>query len=56
MAKSDADLVDGVLALLLGYCLTVGTEAPPDASPFLRMHRIWYARVIEGWLRHRRGW
>ena len=56
VAHADADLVDGVLALLLGYCLTAGTEAPPDASPFLRAHRIWYARVIDGWLRHRRRW
>lgn len=56
VARTDADLVDGVLALLLGYCLTAGTEAPPDASPFLLAHRTWYARVIEGWLRHRRGW
>jgi hypothetical protein len=55
VAHADADLVDGVLALLLGYCLTAGTEAP-DASPFLRAHRIWYARVIDGWLRHRRRW
>lgn len=56
VADSDADLVDGVLALLLGYCLTAGADVPPDASPFLRTHRTWYARVIEGWLRHRRGW
>jgi aminoglycoside phosphotransferase (APT) family kinase protein len=56
VANTDADLVDGVLALLLGYCLAAGTEAPPDASPFLRSHRTWYARVIERWLRHRRGW
>jgi hypothetical protein len=34
VANADSDLVDGVLALLLGYCLTAGTEAPPDASPF----------------------
>jgi hypothetical protein len=56
VADTDADLIDGLLALLLGYFLTVGIETPPDASPFLRTHRIWYARVVEGWLRHRRGW
>ena len=56
VANTDADLVDGFLALLLGYFLTAGKEAPPDASPFLREHRSWYARVVEGWLRHRRGW
>jgi hypothetical protein len=56
VADTDADLIDGLLALLLGYFLTAGTEAPPDASPLLRTHQTWYARVIEGWLRHRRGW
>ena len=56
IANTDADLIDGVLALLLGYCLTAANEAPPDASPFLRAHQTWYARVIEGWLRHRRRW
>lgn len=56
VADTDAELIDGLLALLLGYFLTADAEAPPDASPFLRMHRTWYARVIEGWLRHRRGW
>jgi hypothetical protein len=56
VARTDADLIDGVLALLLGYFLTAGSEAPPGASPFLRTHQTWYARVVEGWLRHRRGW
>ncbi len=56
VAQTDADLIDGLLALLLGYCLTAGIDAPPDASPFLQAHRTWYAQVIEGWLRHRRGW
>jgi hypothetical protein len=56
VADTDTDLIDGLLALLLGYFLTAGTEAPPDGSPFLRTHQTWYARVTEGWLRHRRGW
>ncbi len=55
-ADTDANLIDGVLALLLGYWLTAGSETPADSSPFLRTHQTWYARVTEGWLRHRRGW
>lgn len=56
VADVDPDLVDGLLALLLGFFLTAGADAPPEASPSLRAHRAWYARVIEGWLRQRRGW
>jgi aminoglycoside phosphotransferase (APT) family kinase protein len=56
VASTDADQIDGLLALLLGYCSTAGFGAPADASPFLRAHQAWYARVIEGWLRHRRSW
>jgi Phosphotransferase enzyme family len=57
IANTNPDVVDGVLALLLGYCLSAaGSETPPDTSPFLRTHQAWYARVVEGWLRHRRGW
>jgi hypothetical protein len=56
VANTDADLIDGVLALLLSYCLTTDSGAPPGASRYLRTHHNWYARVIEGWLRHRRGW
>ena len=57
IASTDPDLIDGVLALLLAYCVgAASSETPPDTSPFLRTHQTWYARVIEGWLRQRRGW
>jgi hypothetical protein len=56
VARTDANLIDGVLALLLSYCLTADIGSLKDDSPFLRTHHVWYAEVIERWLRHRRGW
>jgi hypothetical protein len=56
VASTDVDSIDGILALLLSYCLTADIGSPTDASPFLRTHHAWYAEVIERWLRHRRGW
>ena len=52
----DPDLVDGLLALLVGYFLTAELDPLPDASPYLRAAQGWYAHVVEEWLRRRRHW
>ncbi|MCW2803120.1 MAG: aminoglycoside phosphotransferase family protein [Propionibacteriaceae bacterium] len=56
VSPADEEMIDGVLALLLGYFYFSSSEAAPDGSPFLRAHQAWYARVAEDWLRQRRGW
>lgn len=49
-------LVDGFLALLLGYFLHQSREPSPDTSPWLRAHQGWYADAVGRWLGLRRGW
>ncbi|HET9874067.1 MAG TPA: phosphotransferase [Propionibacteriaceae bacterium] len=56
VGPADDEMIDGVLALLLGYFYFSSSQAAADASPFLRDHQAWYARVAEDWLRQRRGW
>lgn len=52
----DADLVDGVLALLLGYFSWAAGQAPVETSPYLRAHQAWYRDASWSWLSARRGW
>jgi hypothetical protein len=56
VSPADDEMIDGVLALLVGYFSFSTTQPAPDASPFLKAHQAWYARVAEDWLRQRRGW
>jgi len=55
-AGVDAERIDAVLALLLGYCLGASSEPVPASSPWLRAHQRWYAEVLIDWLTQRRGW
>lgn len=50
------DVVDGFLALLLGYFHRARHEPAPVASPWLRTHQGWYADAAGRWLGLRRGW
>jgi hypothetical protein len=51
-----AGLVDGFLALMLGYFLHQAGEPAPDASPWLRAHQGWYALAAGRWLGRRQSW
>jgi Ser/Thr protein kinase RdoA (MazF antagonist) len=50
------ELVDGFLALLLGYFLHQCAEPTPTTSPWLRKHQAWYATAAGRWLGARRIW
>jgi len=49
-------LVDGFLALLLGYFLHQADEPAPATSVWLRPHQGWYAEAAARWLARRRSW
>lgn len=51
-----AEVVDGFLALLLGYFHRVRHEPVPSTSPWIRAHQGWYADAAGRWLGLRRGW
>ena len=50
------ELVDVLLATLLGYFARAAQQPTPDTSPYLRRHQTWYADAVAGWLALRRGW
>ena len=52
----DADHVDRVLALLVGYFFKSADEPVPPTSPYLRDHQRWQGEVVWQWLCERRGW
>lgn len=52
----DPDLVDGVLALLLGYFTWAAGQDPVETSPSLRTHQAWYRDASWTWPSARRGW
>lgn len=52
----DPDLVDGLLALLLGYFSWAAVQEHVDTSPHLRTHQAWYRDATWSWLSSRRGW
>lgn len=49
----DPTLVDGFLAMLLGYFTIAGQRPEVDNSPYLRTHQRWYAGATGDWLRQR---
>jgi hypothetical protein len=52
----DPDLVDGVLALLVGYFTWSAAQDHVETSPYLRAHQAWYRDASRSWLSRRRGW
>lgn len=52
----EPDLVDGLLALLVGYFTAAAAEAHVETSPHLRTHQAWYRDASWSWLATRRGW
>lgn len=52
----DPDLVDGVLALLLGYFTWAAAQEHVETSPYLRSHQAWFRDATWSWLSDRRGW
>lgn len=51
-----AEHIDAWLAALLGFMLVADTRPVPQSSPFLGVHRRWYAAALWSWLASRRGW
>ena len=49
-------VLDGLLALLLGYFLHQSAEPAPQTSPWLRPHQGWYALAAGRWLGLRQSW
>ena len=49
-------LLDGFLALMLGYFLHQSKEPSPPTSPWLRPHQDWYALAAGRWLGLRQSW
>ncbi len=56
VAAAGEELVDVLLATLLGYFARAGQQPTPDTSPYLRRAQTWYADVVADWLARRRGW
>lgn len=52
----DPDLVDGMLALLLGYLTWAAAQEHVETSPYLRAHQAWHRDATWSWLSSRRGW
>lgn len=52
----DAEMIDIVLALLIGYFLTHSDDPVPSSSPYIRDHQLWQGEVLWEWLCERRGW
>lgn len=55
-AGLDAEAVDIVLALVIGYFLKTADDPVPSTSPHIRDHQRWQGDVIWDWLCERRGW
>ncbi|CAN5263022.1 hypothetical protein BH09ACT12_BH09ACT12_16510 [soil metagenome] len=55
-AEVDAEAIDIVLALLIGYFLTHSDDPVPSSSPYIRDHQLWQGEVLWEWLCERRGW
>ena len=55
-AGVDAEAIDIVLALFIGYFLTHSDDPVPSSSPYLRDHQLWQGEVLWEWLCERRGW
>jgi hypothetical protein len=55
-AGADPDHVDAWLAALCGYMVEADFRPVPSSSPFLGVHRRWWAAATWSWLSLRRGW
>ena len=55
-AGAPADHVDAWLACLCGYMVEADFRPVPPSSPFLGVHRRWWAAATWSWLSARRGW
>ncbi len=55
-AGAGPDHVDAWLAALCGYMVEADFRPVPPSSPFLGVHRRWWAAATWSWLAHRRGW
>jgi hypothetical protein len=55
-AGADPDHVDAWLAALCGYMVEADFRPVPSSSPFLGVHRRWWAAATWSWLSQRRGW
>jgi aminoglycoside phosphotransferase (APT) family kinase protein len=52
----DPEHIDRWLAALGGFMLEATRRKAPTSSPFLRVHSVWYAEALWGWLSDRRAW
>lgn len=55
-AGVQADHVDAWLAAFCGYLVESDFHPVPASSPFLGVHRRWWAAATWSWLSQRRGW
>lgn len=55
-AGADPEHVDAWLAALCGYMVQADFHPVPASSPFLGVHRRWWAAATWSWLSQRRGW
>ena len=55
-AGADPDHVDAWLAALCGYMVEADLRPVPPSSPYLGVHRRWWAAATWSWLSQRRGW
>ena len=56
LSAVDADDVDTVLALVLGYFAHSAAQPSPSTSPYVRRVQAWQRDVILDWLAERRDW
>jgi aminoglycoside phosphotransferase len=55
-AAADPEHVDAWLAALCGYMVESDSRPVPPSSPYLGVHRRWWAAATWSWLSQRRGW
>ena len=55
-AGAHPDHVDAWLASLCGYMVEADFRPVPSSSPYLGVHRRWWAAATWSWLSRRRGW
>jgi hypothetical protein len=55
-AHAEPEHVDAWLAALCGYMVEADHRPVPSSSPFLGVHRRWWAAATWSWLAQRRGW
>jgi Ser/Thr protein kinase RdoA (MazF antagonist) len=55
-AGADPEHIDAWLAALCGYMVEADLRPVPPSSPYLGVHRRWWAAATWSWLSQRRGW